>query len=299
MGVGRLRTVLLWFMFGVLPVLLTFAATSAHYEGLFTAGNMFYDGMLVAVCISIPLTHHWNHAVLPSDDSSSEAESGAFTAFQIALPTLVAILSFAAGFPAAGGIWLVFAILLAVASVALLGLKGICRSWAPDRARGCGLWAYSVLLFMVATGFIAFPVARSWSGRPQDFVRWHPYSTSGELVWRGIFACYALGMYWTAIEGPGQRQRCFVRYLAVSGLLHATVMLIMNLSARGAGAANGNAEHLYGDIAGWYLVGVVSAVVLWCTSGNQPPGSVSAKPVPKLANAASVDEPPTVVVDKL
>ena len=69
-------------------------------------------------------------------------------------------------------------------------------------------------------------------------------------------------MLWTGVEGPN-KQRPFVRFLCASGFVHATVMLVMSLSARAVGGLNGNTEHLYGDIPGWFLITIVAALFEW------------------------------------
>jgi hypothetical protein len=58
-------------------------------------------------------------------------------------------------------------------------------------------------------------------------------------------------MFWTGLEDPLHKHLAFTTYLGLSGFLHATVMLLMNLWERAHGRANGNPEHLYGDVAGW------------------------------------------------
>ncbi len=112
-----------------------------------------------------------------------------------------------------------------------------------------------------AIGFIIFPVFQSWAGPPEPFVRWYPFNLDIELVWRGIFATYALLMLYTAFYGPTENNIGFVVYIGISGMFHSTVMLVMNLVEARNGNLNGNMEHLYGDIAGWYLVGLFSLIV--------------------------------------
>lgn len=58
-------------------------------------------------------------------------------------------------------------------------------------------------------------------------------------------------MFWSGLEDPLHKHLAFITYLAISGCLHATVMLAMNLWERARGGPNGNPEHIYGDIAGW------------------------------------------------
>ncbi len=90
------------------------------------------------------------------------------------------------------------------------------------------MWYYSIVLILWAIAFFVFPVFQSWAGPPEAFVRWHPYNQNAELVWRGIFACYAFMMIWTATHNPG-KNLAFSLYLGISGGLHSTAMLIMNL----------------------------------------------------------------------
>jgi hypothetical protein len=46
-------------------------------------------------------------------------------------------------------------------------------------------------------------------------------------------------------------------------------MAIMNLQQRAIGGPNGNAQHLYGDVAGWGLVGAASAAALAVSSRSK------------------------------
>ena len=96
------------------------------------------------------------------------------------------------------------------------------------------------------------------SGPPELFVRWHPYNSSLELVWRGIFATYAIMMIWSALHNPG-KNLAFIVYISISGGLHSTTMLIMNLISM----KNGNYEHLYGDIALWYIISFISSIICY------------------------------------
>lgn len=129
--------------------------------------------------------------------------------------------------------------------------QGFSWSWSFTRSRPAAAWAYSLFLCLVAAAFLSFPVPRPWSGPPEPFVRWHPYSTAAELVWRGVFGCYAAMMLWAGVEDPLGKHFVFVCYLGLSGCVHASVMLGMNLWQRAVGGPNGNAQHLYGDVAGW------------------------------------------------
>lgn len=115
----------------------------------------------------------------------------------------------------------------------------IAWAWRPARKRTPMAWVYSAFLAIIAIAFLAFPVAQPWEGPPEPFVRWHPYGEAGELVWRGIFAAYALCMLWAAAEGPLTKHLLFVVYLAVSGFVHATAMLAMCLAERASGGLNG------------------------------------------------------------
>uniref|UniRef100_A0A383W017 Uncharacterized protein n=1 Tax=Tetradesmus obliquus TaxID=3088 RepID=A0A383W017_TETOB len=137
---------------------------------------------------------------------------------------------------------------------------GFIWSWSFACSRPAAAWAYSLFLCLIAAAFLAFPVPRPWSGPPEPFVRWHPYSTAAELVWRGVFGCYAAMMLWAGLEDPLGKHFVFVCYLGLSGCVHASVMLGMNLRQRAVGGPNGNAQHLYGDVAGWYAIGIASII---------------------------------------
>lgn len=82
----------------------------------------------------------------------------------------------------------------------------------------------------------------------------------GERVRRGLFFAFAAGMAVCARDPLG-RERGFLILLACSGLLHAGEMAVDNLIAAHAGGANGNPQHLYGDVLGWAVIGA-SALAL-------------------------------------
>ena len=157
------------------------------------------------------------------------------------------------------------------------------------------------MLLLIAVGFLTFPVFQSWAGPPEQFVRWHPYSPRGELVFRGTFGTFAVGHLLALPDPAGARGAPYVAWFALQALLHASAMLAMSraASARG-GDANANAEHLYGDVAGFYGFAVVLPALLaaagvrlrWpsgaaakATEGQQ--ASCSAEPPASLAESAA------------
>jgi hypothetical protein len=123
-------------------------------------------------------------------------------------------------------------------------------------------WTMSAFPVAFAILFILFPVLQPWSGPPEPFVRRHPFSLTGKLIWRGVFLSFALGMLLTAFD-PGGRHRPFIVLLVFSGYLQAGEMTADNLwSARMAGM-NGNPEHPYGgDVLGWYVIASLALLFL-------------------------------------
>ena len=121
--------------------------------------------------------------------------------------------------------------------------------------------AASVVLVVLACVFILFPVSQPWSGPPEPFVRWHPFSQPGELVWRGVFLSFAFGMLLTAFDPLG-RHRSFLIVLVLSGYLHSGEMAVDNLLASRMDGMNCNPEHLYGDVLGWFAIASVSLLFL-------------------------------------
>ncbi|WIA22282.1 hypothetical protein OEZ85_004602 [Tetradesmus obliquus] len=71
------------------------------------------------------------------------------------------------------------------------------------------------------------------------------------------------------VEDPLGKHFVFVCYLGLSGCVHASVMLGMNLWQRAVGGPNGNAQHLYGDVAGWYAVGIASIIAAAASCRSQ------------------------------
>jgi len=153
-------------------------------------------------------------------------KADALTVFEVLLALLLGVLYCAAQAPAAGACWLAVAaaltILVIAASVSstavyehsaenrhflgvtsTLGLAttqqqvngssqpSLRWSWQLEKERTLLEWVFSGFLCLAAVLFMVFPVLQPWSGPPEKFVRWHPYSPAGELVWRGVFAAYA------------------------------------------------------------------------------------------------------------
>lgn len=240
------------FGYTLLPTLLSFGAKSASYENLFrpVPSNDYYDFMLLAICFSAAGVY------LHTEKQSADRMGDAFDVFLLLFPAVVGILSAISSIPVSAAFWLIFA-----GSMCMTMFYRHRRvSWTPTWNRSCSTWFFTVFIVIIAAGFFSFPVAQPWSGAPEPFVRWCPFTVPGELIWRGIFGTYAVTMLLTAIEGPAKHHN-YVLFLAVSGIVHAVIMLIMNLADRSAGLSNGNAEHLYGDVPGWFFIGLVAAMI--------------------------------------
>jgi hypothetical protein len=118
--------------------------------------------------------------------------------FEVALATGLAIGSVAIRAVISAVFW--FSAALAISLV-----RGVAPSLQPPpSARGS--FAASAVLLTLAAAFVAFPVLQPWSGLPEPFVRWHPYSTDAELVWRAIFLAFAIGMEIVPQFGPVERR---------------------------------------------------------------------------------------------
>jgi hypothetical protein len=282
----------------VVPVTLLFGSDSKSpsiqwYRS--TPLNNSYDGMLVAVTSSLALIHFWlawlhvikkvQHKVNCLDEVTTETNGtvktpdnelcvtldpwmhpdNALDGFHVLFLLLTSILFYVGETTVTASLFLLGFIL----QICLWG----CYSWCtrrrhyhwpplPNPRRSShqliGLWCLRVWWVLLAIGFISFPVFRPWDGPVSHFVRWFEYSERGELVWRGIFASYAIMFLYGCLD-PLQRHRFFTWFVILSSVIHATVMLVMNLYERNNQLPNGNPEHLYGDVAGWFGIGVVSA----------------------------------------
>jgi len=267
-----------------------------------TPHNVCYEYMTVAIGASFLLSEplrsviRAGHVQRPTGGGAPPPPllaqlPDALTCVQVVWPTTQAVLNFAVGCAGAGVLWLCLGA-LPLAALTVAAAPGRARqartveredakspltsgSGAQRRVQGCCVAARSpcaasaannalrVALLLIAVGFLTFPVFQSWAGPPEPFVRWHPYSPRGELVFRGTFGTFAVGHLLALPDPAGARGAPYVALFALQALLHASAMLAMSraASARG-GDANANAEHLYGDVAGFYGFAVVLPALL-------------------------------------
>lgn len=184
----------------------------------------------------------------------------AFDLFELFLCASLATLNFVAEAPGSGTVWSA-AFLCLLASTAALRRTQKGAAFEP-RSRPSALSRIAAAFLVAsATLFIAFPVLKPWSGPPELFVRWHPFGLETELIWRGVFLSFALGMLMTAFD-PRGRHRGFMVALVLSGYLHSAEMGLDNLRSASMGGMNGNPEHLYGDVPGWFAIASFSLLYL-------------------------------------
>lgn len=255
--------------------------------------------MFVSITAAMALTQGWQlwncrqvvfSTQMPSVDAQASAQTiriplfmypnNALDMFELLLLMLVAVLNFVSHTPSSGVIWLIFFIALAgihaffwhVFVQDMQHSSSQIIEWVATRPHfKLRRVVFSFFYLLWGVGFLVFPVFQPWDGFVAPFVRWFAYTVDGELVWRGIFASYALGFFYCLLD-PFHLHVAYILYVAVSGFIHATFMLIANLISRVQGLPNGNSEHLYGDILGWYVIAAFSAINL---SGT---GVLSAKP---------------------
>jgi hypothetical protein len=65
-----------------------------------------------------------------------------------------------------------------------------------------------------------------------------------------------------AARDPLGRGKEFLLALGLSGLLHAGVMAVDNFVSALRGGLNGNPEHAYGDVLGWFLIGALALAAI-------------------------------------
>jgi hypothetical protein len=240
-------------------VLLPFRNSALAQAFCGTTLNLSYDGMLIAAGFGIGLAH-----LVLSLKTSVVFESRAGNALDVFDITVMAALTFLYASVGIVGSALVWGI--GLLTTALLVFKQAKAERMLPRLRGVPRtpadWVASGLLLALAIVFILFPVSKPWSGPVEPFVRWHPFSPEIESIWRGIFGSFAIAMAVAAFD-PGMRHRPFLLALGLSGMFHALFMGADNLLAAQAGTANGNPEHLYGDVAGWFAIGVASIAYWW------------------------------------
>jgi hypothetical protein len=184
----------------------------------------------------------------------------AFDLFELVAVAALGTLNIVTGAPGSGFIWLISLALLSLSTWFLSQTeKGV--SIEKHVSKTTLAKVTSVFLVAMAFLFIAFPVLQPWSGPPEPFVRWHPFSPLGELVWRGIFLSFSFGMLLTATDPLG-KHRTFLVALVFSGYLHSGEMAVDSLLSMQMNGMNANPEHLYGDVLGWFVIASVSLLFL-------------------------------------
>ena len=250
----------------LLPTSTLLVPRSSAWEPLFRPQpfNASYDAMFIAATAGIALASLW--IVATGDPSAgrhvpvSWSWWNALDLFELMLCAALGAGNLAAGAVASAVVWGVAFAVLGALTVMLAGAERSVSMSPPPGRTGMAVTA-SILLVVMAVLFIAFPVLQPWSGPPEPFVRWHPFSEHAELVWRGIFLSFAAAMLLAALDPLG-RHRFFMILLVTSGFLHAGEMAVDNLCAARMGGMNGNAEHLYGDVLGWFVIAAASLILL-------------------------------------
>jgi hypothetical protein len=164
-------------------------------------------------------------------------------------------------------------------SAAIIFYKGLSSQTEPlcrfssSLCTGCTCPQTTLRVLLVVFGIllVSAPVSQPWSGRPERFIRWHDYSVDAELLWRGTFCNFAIHNWMAAVD-PSGRHRPYVVFMAVQGIIHATVMLFDNRISAARGQANGNWEHAF-EISGFYLLGVLLLSLLLFAPPRLPPTS--------------------------
>lgn len=183
----------------------------------------------------------------------------AFDLFEVFTCASLGILNFVVGAPGSGLLWsAAFCLLAGTAVVTHTQKEIVVEAFSP---RTILIWTMSAFLVAFATLFILFPVLQPWSDPPEPFVRWHPFALTAELIWRGVFLSFVSSMLLTAFD-PGGRRRPFIVLLVLSGSLHAGEMVVDNLLSARMRGTNGNLEHLYGDVLGWFVIASLALLFL-------------------------------------
>jgi hypothetical protein len=140
----------------------------------------------------------------------------------------------------------------------------MCRlRWCGRRPVTCAGAGLRAVLTIFAIGLLAVPAFLPWDGPPEPFIRWHAYSVDGELLWRGTFVSFAVGNLTAAVlQDPAGLGASYTLFFIFQCILHATVMLVDNRVAAVADGPNGNPEHIWSEIPGFYFIGTVLALLL-------------------------------------
>lgn len=271
------RTLLSAGVWLLLPALTLLGFRSSRWQDFFRARpfNDSYDAMFIAAAAGIGLTSFWIWLSCRERRQDGKqrvrpaycCRQNAFHLFELASCASLGFLNFMVGVPGSALVWsAAFVCLLAgTAMVARSQNKVVVET--PSRRTTLN-WTMSAFLIAAATLFILFPVLQPWSGPPELFVRWHPFSPAAELLWRGIFLSFAFGMLLAAVD-PGGRHRPFVVLLVLSGYLHAAEMAVDNLVSARVGGMNRNPEHLYGDVLGWFAIASLALLFLILDRRNE------------------------------
>jgi len=246
-----------------LPILLTFGSAGTSYQVLFVPQkrNSFYDAMQVAIFCSVGVTEvacGISSTDLQGTNNNKEFDS--FKYFQIVVSFLCGITYFYGSAYVSGFFWILFCILLCSSFVFR---KEVTFKWHFISERGKYGWFYTGFFIIFSIGLIAFPVSQPWSSSPEPFIRWHPYTIPGELVWRGIFFSYSSSIIYSCAEHPLGKHVVFVLYVGISCIIHSVVMLGMNINQKVKGQPNGNPEHLFSEIPGFFIVGILNLIGVW------------------------------------
>ena len=175
-------------------------------------------------------------------------------------PFTHAVINFVIGCYATGILWLMLGTIPSILSAAILcGMKlpsttETLVTISGRRCAGCdgrGI-ALRVVLIIFGVGLVAAPIPLPWSGPHGPFIRWQGFSVDVVLLWRGTFCNFAAHNWLAAADPPG-RHRPYVAFMAIQGIVHATVMLEDNRITAARGQPNRNWEHAF-EITGSLLL---------------------------------------------
>jgi hypothetical protein len=164
------RSVLHMVGFILIPPLVTFGATNTPYETSFRPppSNAFYDSMLIGISMGIALSQY----VISKHYQKVMKTGNAFEIFKIWFSLSNGILYCVGQAWGAGIIWCIWGCTVFATRYFSFGRL----HWKPHKPDAPYLWFFSILTFVIAILFIWKPVAESWSGPPEKFVRWYPFN---------------------------------------------------------------------------------------------------------------------------
>lgn len=250
----------------LLPLLVSIAPRRTSVEPSFRACpyNEAYEWMSVAVGLSFPradlLSSHPTFLPPPLRARHETPPPPSWAAVICLWPWTQAVISFRVATTAGAGFAWATAAAGVTAACVVASWRSVRLASRSARAAHHSLSSTALRSFLGALSLVFLvPVFAPWDGPVQPFVRWHPFSEAGEALFRGTFLTFAVGCAAAAAQRTLADAASFAVSFTTQCFVHATTMLVLS---RTTGPKNTNFEHLPGNIACFYAIGLVLTALL-------------------------------------